>query len=286
MQLTNRLNIPEPIVKAVEHDTYHQDGHISVTGLIQPPRIRQLTSRHREEISIDVADRIWPLLGSAIHSVLERAQVDNALQEERLAIDVNGWKVTGQPDLYFDHTVYDFKFTSVWSFMDGVRWEYEAQLNCYANLLSNYNFTVKGAAIVAIFRDWSKHAVKRSSNYPETQSVILPVELWDLFDSYQYILQRVTYHQDAESLPDNDLPICTPEERWERPTTYAVKKRGNKRAARVLPSMEEAEAWAMDNMKDKPFEIETRPGESVRCASYCDVAPFCNWWQAHKPEEG
>jgi hypothetical protein len=168
--------------------------------------------------------------------------------------------------------------------MDGVRWEHEAQLNCYANLLSDYNFIVKGAAIIAIFRDWSKYAVKRSSNYPETQSVILPVNLWDTWDSYQYILERVTLHQDAEKLSDEDLPICTPEERWQRDTQYAVTKRGNKKAARLLPTMEEAEEWAREHMGDKPFEITKRPGESIRCASYCDVSAYCQWWQEHKGE--
>ena len=282
MQLTNRLNLPLPIVRAVEHDTYSRDGHISVTGLIQPPRIRQLTTRHRDLIAIDVADRIWPLLGSAVHYVIEQAQVGDALQEERLSIDVNGWKVTGKPDLYYNKTVFDYKITSVWSCLDGVKPEWERQLNCYGFLLRGYKFSVEALAIIAIFRDWSKFGGQRSSNYPETQSIVIPVRLWNPVDAGMYLGERVAMHQQAEGLPDDDLPICTAEERWQRETTYAVKKRGNKRAQRVLPSMEEAEAWARDNMKDKPFEIEKRPGESVRCRHYCDVSEICGLFQ----EEG
>lgn len=284
MNLTNRLNLPLPIVRAVEHDDYWQDGHISVTGLIQPPRIRQLTYRHRESITVDVADRIWPLLGSNTHYILERAAIDNALQEERLSIDVLGWKVTGKPDLYYNRTVFDFKVTSVWSVLNGVKNEWEIQENLYAVLLRAYTFTVEQLAIIAILRDWSKHQVTKSRDYPDTQSVILPVTLWDPIDAGMYLEERVIMHQGAVRLEDDALPICTPAERWERPTQYAVKKRGNKRAARLLPTMEEAEMWAMDNMKEKPFEIEVRPGESIRCASYCDCSNFCNWWQANKGE--
>lgn len=279
MQLTNRLNLPLPIVRAIEHDDYYQPGHISVTGLIQPTRIRQLSIRHQDVISIDVADRIWPLIGSNTHYILERAQVDNALQEQRLSIEVNGWTVTGQPDLYYNRTVFDYKITSVWRVLNGIKSDWEIQANLYAHLLRSYKFSVEAAAIIAILRDWSKHQVSKSSNYPATQAVVLPVTVWDPIDASMYLEERVAMHQAAENMTDDELPICTPEERWEKATTYAVKKRGNKRAARVLPSMEEADAWARDNMKDKPFEIEKRPGESFRCRHYCDCSNICGLFQ-------
>jgi hypothetical protein len=286
MHLTNRLNLPLPIVRAVEHDPYTQDGHISVTELIQPPRIRQLLTRHRDNISIDVADRIWPLLGSSVHYILERAAVDNALQEERLSMDVLGWTVTGKPDLYYNRTIFDFKVTSVYAILDGVKSEWESQLNLYAELLRSHTFKVEYLAIIAILRDWSKFGGQRSHDYPETQSIILPVTLWDPIDAGMYLEERVTVHQEAERLADDDLPVCTKEERWEKETQYAVTKRGNKKASRLLPTLEEAEVWARDNMKDKPFEIVCRPGESVRCRSYCDCSNYCNWWEENKPKEG
>jgi len=281
MQLTNRLNLPLPIVRAVQHDDYEQSGDISVTGLIQPPRIRQLTSRHRGDISIDVADRIWPLLGSNTHYILERAQVDNALQEERLSIEVNGWTITGKPDLYYNQTVYDFKVTSVWSVLNGVKPEWGIQTNLYAHLLRHCNFSIEAATIICILRDWSKHQVKRSSNYPGTQVVMLPVKLWTQEETRKYILTRVQLHQEAEHLSDADLPVCTPQERWEKSTTYAVKVKGQKRAQRVLESMEAAEGWTSENMK-KAYEIEVRPGESVRCMSYCDCNNYCSFYQEIK----
>ena len=73
MQLTNAMQLPDTIVEAVKADNYHQDGHISVTGLIQPPRQRQLYERHKDLIVEDVSDRVWMLMGSNVHHILERS---------------------------------------------------------------------------------------------------------------------------------------------------------------------------------------------------------------------
>jgi len=284
MELTNRLNLPSTIVSAIQRDPYHQDGDISATGLIEPPRIRQLNSRYRGEITADVADRVWPLLGSNTHYILELADTKDGLQEERLSMTQGGWVVTGQADLYEHRIIYDYKITSVWAVLRGVKPEWEQQENIYAQLYREAGFSVEGLRVIAILRDWSKHQVKKSSNYPETQVVMLPVPLWPPDKAIEYIDERVHLHQVCEGLSDEDLPLCSPEERWERPTKYAIKKKGLKRASRVLDSMEEAEAWAEDNMKDKKFEIETRQGENVRCESYCDCNKFCSFYQGLKEE--
>ena len=279
MELTNRLNLPSTIVSAIQRDPYQQDGDISATGLIQPPRIRQLTARHGDSMSMDVSDRIWPLLGSNVHYILERADTKDGLQEERLSMFVNGWEITGQPDLYKDEILYDYKVTSVYAVLRGVKDDWVKQLNIYAQLLREVSFSVDALRIIAILRDWSKHQVKKSKDYPETQVVMLPVLLWPPNKALEYIEERVHLHQVCEGLEDTNLPLCTAEERWEKPTKYAVMKKGQKRAMRVLDSIEEAEDWR--EMKEgKELEIEIRQGESVRCESYCDCAPYCDFKQS------
>jgi hypothetical protein len=192
-------------------------------------------------------------------------------------MNVLGWKVTGATDLYDGKGVItDIKNTSVWSVLRGVKDDWVIQLNLYCALWRNHNWPVTKLQIIAILRDWSKHQIKRSSDYPKHQVQVLPVPLWLPEDAHKYMTERVTLHQEAEHLSDADLPMCSPGERWERPTTYAVKVKGQKRAKRVLESMEEAEVWAKDNMK-KDFDIEVRPGESVRCESYCDCSQFCDF---------
>jgi len=281
MELTNNAGLPQALVDAVTNDPYYQPGHISVTGLIQPPRIRQLTFRYQDKISIDASDGIWMLVGSNVHAIIERADQKDALQEERLSIKVNGWTVTGATDLYDDAVITDFKTTSVWSVLHGVKKDWEIQLNLYAELWRSNKWPVDKLQIIAILRDWSKHQVWKSKDYPRHQVVVLPVELWKPVDAHEYITERVTLHQESESMSDEDLPLCTADERWDRPTKYAVIVIGQKRAKRVLDTMEEAEEWADVNMKKK-YHIEVRPGESVRCESYCDCNNYCSYYQKLK----
>ena len=275
MKLTNNHNLPQALYSALSNDLYVQHGHISVTGLIQPPRIRQLTQRYADHIEEDAADGIWRLLGSAVHDVLQRAETDG-MQEQRLSMEVAGWRVTGQADLMEGGVLSDYKITSVWAAINGVKPEWESQLNCYAALMLHHGVMVQDAQIVCIYRDWSKGRSKQGGDYPRIPAGVMRVNLWPYKEAEAYMESRVKQHQAAELLPDDELPICTPEERWERPTTYAVMKKGRKSAVRVLDN--EADADAMALTKGDGHYVETRPGVSVRCADYCPVNRWCDFY--------
>ena len=80
----------------------------------------------------------------------------------------------------------------------------------------------------------------------------------------------------AEKLPDDELPLCTPEERFNSGDKFAVMKKGRKTALRVLDSMEDAKYWMAANGGDY---IETRRGEDRKCQDYCSVCEFCNYYK-------
>ncbi len=274
-QITNQYNLPESLVSALSADWYVKHGHISVTGLIQPPQLRQLMLRYADQITEDVSDKIWMLLGSAVHDVLERADTTRCLQEERLRTKVLGWVVTGKADLWEEPgIVSDYKITSVWAGINGVKPEWEAQTNIYAYLYRQAGFPVNELRIVAIYRDWSKNRAKQGNGYPPCAAGVLPVRMWNDNEVLDYLHYRIQTHQEAEKLSDNELPWCTAEERWEKQTTYAVMKKGRKSAVRVLESQEDAEAMAENKGKDHFVEI--RPGQSIRCEEYCPVKDHCH----------
>jgi hypothetical protein len=263
MKFTNKFQLPDSIVKAVKNDPYSQDGHISATGLIQPPRIRQLNLRHKEEIIEDISERIWPLLGNNTHYILERTNSKNSLQEERLSCKVLNWTITGKPDDYSPPGILsDFKVTSVWAMIAGVKPEWEQQLNIYGYLYRLAGFPIQELQIIAILRDWSKLRARREHN----------LEL----------------HQYSERLHDSKLPLCTAAEMWEKPTQYAVYKGENKRATKLLTTVKDAENVAAMLKEKHPaneYRIEVRPGERVRCEAYCSAAPFCNQYSEHKANQ-
>jgi len=280
IKITNKYNLPSPLVSAVKNDPYpdNPDWNISTTSLISPPRIVQLKKRHRGELHEDVSDNIYRLLGTNTHHILERVNTPNCIKEERYSAYINGWKLAGQIDLYEQGPMVlsDYKVSSVWSVINGIKIEHEAQGNINAWLMNQNGYEIKKIQVVILIRDWSKHQVRKSDNYPKCQVAVQNVPVWPEEKITEYLYKRVKMHQRAEETPSDGLPFCTPEERWQSSNKWAVKKPKRKSAIRVLDSEEKALNYIKDkNLDDKHF-VEFRAGESKRCKSYCSVSEFCN----------
>jgi hypothetical protein len=125
--------------------------------------------------------------------------------------------------------------------------------------------------------------------------VVIDIPLWSFEERLAYVRSRISLHGDAlfEMETDGEIPECTPEEMWERPTFYALKKDGNVRAKSVHETPEAADqALALATEKAKKgekFIVEIRPGDRVRCSNYCQVAEFCSQHKEYlstKPTQG
>jgi hypothetical protein len=109
---------------------------------------------------------------------------------------------------------------------------------------------------------------------------MVELPLWEHRE--EYVADRLMIHQEAQIDFDmyDKLPLCSPEEQWAKPDTWAVKKKGQKRAMRVHHSEEEAVKHANANSALKGnCEIEHRKGELTRCASYCAVSEYCEQYK-------
>jgi len=269
MRITNEINLPAPLIAAVSKTRQPVLGQISVTELISPPQLRALTIKHWDEITEDASERLWVAVGSLMHQMLENhADIPRHQAERTLSTVVEGVNVTGTFDLYYeDGVLTDYKFISVWTTMNGVKEEWEQQLNLYAHLLKLTGVRVETLQVVAIYRDWTK-SKSFDSNYLSTQVQTFTVPLWSSEVTENFLLERVLLHKRAEA---GEVPHCTPEERWDRPTRFAVMKHGQKRAVRVYDTREETER----NVTKAGLYVEERRGLSVRCESYCRVSSFC-----------
>lgn len=175
--LTNKLNLPEPILRAAEREMYSKgDARYSVTELIKPARMAALQRLYGDSIVEDVADNIWSVLGRIGHGILEAsgAPVTGAILEERLYADVLNVRISGA----MDHTVLlptgcldDYKFTNVYAVSHGVKFEWEAQLNIYAWLRSLAGQTVERLRVVAILRDWTISRARSAGHIWEAVTV-------------------------------------------------------------------------------------------------------------------
>lgn len=277
MILTNRLNLPRSIENAVRRDPYTRgNAHISVTGLIGPARKRAIETAHADEITEDVSERIWALMGQITHGILEKAD-DQAMTEERLFIERHGWRISGQFDRYVleDELLQDYKLTSSYAIKEGVKPEWTAQENIYALMLREHGYEVSGLEVVAILRDWQKAKAKHDEHYPQQPAVIFKVEVWPAERIEAYIKERLMAHGWAQ----HELPECTSEERWERPAVYVIQKKGNSRATSVHATQEAAEAALATLTPAASYSIVERPAEQRRCQDYCPALPFCEQGQ-------
>src|SRR5919202_467443 len=196
MQITNLTKLPEPLVKAVSQKREPKPGQISVTELINPPQMRALTLKHWSELTEDASERIWATMGQLMHKLLEEhgRESEEHLIEHTLSTEINGLTVTGTFDLYRkDGVLVDYKFVSVWTTIDGVKREWEQQLNLYAELLRRHGFPVNRLELVAIYRDWSKMRAQDSS-YPQSQVCVFEVPLWTKEEAASFLEERVRLH--------------------------------------------------------------------------------------------
>ena len=287
MKITNKLNLPPAIYNAVCNDQYDMhEGVYSATTLIKDPCEIILTNRHADEIEEDASEALYALLGSALHEVLERAKEDeNEIREERLFYEFPEGAISGKFDS-FDATegeevLRDYKCTSTWTAIYGDGGKYAAQLKIYC-LLFQYvlNIRCRHAQIIQFFRDHSMSNAKFDKSYPQS-----PIRVIDYYFTDEDIAQtevdiraKLREINALKGTSDDELPPCSAENRWETPTTYAVKKKGRKSALRVLSSKEEAGTW-MELNGTKDCYIEERLGESRKCMNYCKAAPFCKFYR-------
>lgn len=291
MKYTNKHNVPQEIINAIHNDNYTKgEAIISVTGLLQPPRIRLLAKEHSEELTVDVSNEIWKLLGQSVHNILERANENNqdTITEQRMFSKVKDWTISGQTDSIDikDNILKDYKVTSVWSIVSAQtegKAEWEQQLNLYAYLYrKNTGKNIDGLNIIAIARDWNKNQYMRSGgNYPPSPVSVIQIDLWSDEEQERFVNERVSIHQDAEIgyLISNDLPLCSDAERWRRKDTYRVEKKGRKSAVRVLDTQDEADEYIEVHKDSKLLSVVFAKGECIRCPNYCDVAEFCNQYK-------
>jgi hypothetical protein len=283
--LTNLANLPDAIVAAVANDSYSKgDGvDISVTGILKPPRQVVLETRHHDAITQDVSERVWSLLGQSVHTILERAN-RRGIAERRLYIACEGWTISGGMDLYDEEGVLsDYKITSSHKLVQGNLDDWVSQLNLYSAILRHHGHAVSKLQVIAILRDWSKLQARRDPNYPQAQVVNVPIALWDHTRALEFMRTRVRLHQQARI----SLPECTAEERWAKPDQWAVMKQGRKSAVKLYSNPDEAMDHAVTH---KDLVVMHRRGESIRCAEYCAVSPFCDQWkqlkQLKQPTQG
>lgn len=289
MKITNRFGLPETIVNVLQRPTYSKGkAHLSVTELINSPRIVCLRKKHADDIEVDASEMVWSIFGTAVHKVLEHGAGDTHIVEERYHMNVGAYRISGAIDLqtYTDDgiTITDWKTTSSWAVMQEKK-EWEQQLNLYALLVDTHSTRiVTKLQIGAIIRDWKRREAERDPAYPQAPIQMIDIPLWSYEGRFEFARELIEAHAAAELAQEmgDSLPECSAQDMWERPTRWAIKKTGAARARSVHETAQEAEAKLAEY--GKGYELEVRPGERVRCETYCSVSQWCDQFKRYKEQ--
>lgn len=284
--LTNSMGLPQPFVDAVKSNHRYTPKRYSVTDVLGGTCEAVLKRRHDSDITEDVSQRIWALFGTAVHKVLEQAEAtDTQLQEQWFSVEVqDGYTLSGIFDLYDEatKTVTDWKTTSCWTILFGDFEKWRRQTLIYCWMLERHGFEARRGEIVAILRDHSARKAKTERDYPKHPVFRIG---WDFTDedmrwAERYVSEWFSDVALQEKLPDHELDMCSPEERWHKSDKWAVMRKGQKKAVKLFGSEKEALGF-MDWLADQPSNkgrglyVEHRKGEDTKCESYCPVAQWC-----------
>ena len=286
MKLTNQMNLPQPFVDAASRSYAYRPKRYSVTSILKGARQCILERRHDAEIEQDVADQVWAIFGTAVHSILENAtETETQLKENKLVVDMpNGYQLSGIFDLYDDATgtVTDYKTASVWKFNFGEFDDWRKQTLIYCWMLRQIGFDAHRGEIVSMLKDHSKTQAKIGKHPAHPVQRIS----WEFSDAEidecgAWLKTRFEEFAAAEQLPDDRLPMCTKEERWGKDDVWAVKKKGSVRASKLHKSEADAEAdaAARTEREGRQYVVEFRPGEDARCRDYCSACKFCDHYK-------
>lgn len=280
MITTNKSLLPEALAAALAPRRRPSPGSFTVGELIGPPQVRLLTVTHWDSLEIDAASRLRMFTDRLLHDAVERLGGVGGKQAERLrSYDIEDGLVAGEFDVFLAKgALYEFRSTSTWRFTGGVPQDWVERLNLYAEALRRAGRAVTSLTAYATFRDWSASR-SRDANYPAAEVVSYDVPLWPARLAEDFLRERLALHLAAER---GECPPCTPEERWEKPSKFALMKQGRKSAVRVYDD----EGEARSNMTSEQHYIETRPGQSTRCEFFCRVAAVCPQRAAAMPPKG
>lgn len=293
MKVTNNDGLPEPVFLAIKRwlsrKRYLMPIDISVTELVDSPQVRRLKKKFDKEVEIEASAYLNAAFGSSVHCFIERNgsqyhhpgagsvrgnELVRDLErfEQPMIYEFNERRIGGTPDyLNYDRgEIWDWKTASVWALLDGPKEEWQKQLQVYLYLaqrcIHGFKPGKRPINIYVWYKDWSRMKALAGNSYPQKD--------WDTFaiapahpDTVEkYIAERMELHFAKE------VGSCTPEEKWERPKKFALMKKGRKSAVRLFDDA----VVAMDMLANNPkYYMVERPGERVRCESYCPVRGFC-----------
>lgn len=306
---TNHAKIPLPLAVFLASDYYDgkESNVITATTLLKPIRQIILSSRiNPEESPTDISSLISSRLGTAIHDSIEKAWTQNYVEalkglgykdslinriavnpskeeltedtipvylEQRAYKPVGKYTLSGKFDFVAEGMVQDFKSTSVYTYINQSNADkYILQGSIY-RWLNPELITQDTMTIHYIFTDWSAVSAKQSKDYPQSRLISQRYTLKSLTDTDRYIKDKISLIEKYIDTKEEDLPLCTDEDLWRKPTQYKYYK--NPTSSRSTKNFDnKAEAYLRLHQEGNVGIVREVKGQVSAC-KYCSAFALC-----------
>lgn len=303
---SNHSNISLPLAVFLATDDYdHEDDVISATTLLKPIRQIVLTQRlNKDEVVVDISNLVSSRMGTAIHTAIEKAWLNpsKALTDlgyppkviERIKVNpdtvnkgdipvymekrsykqVGKYRVSGKFDFVAEGKVQDFKSTSVFTYLNQSNaYKYALQGSIYRWLNPDI-ITQDTMTIHYVFTDWNKVEAARNKTYPSNRVLSQEYTLMSLTDTDRYVKSVIDNIDKYKNIPESELPYCTDEDLWRKPTVWKYYKNPNKleRSTKNFNTQSEA---LIQLVKDNSVGVVKEVKGQVVACRYCSAFSLC-----------
>lgn len=293
------------------YDLKYDPNTYSATTLMAPPRSVILSRRLEAQMKAgnqDLADLVAMRVGTAVHTAAENswkhsrarafknlnipftvysrvkinptpeeAKIPGAIPvylENRVEREIDGVTISGKYDFVYEGRVRDIKTTKVYNWiLGGNDKKYALQGSIYRWLNPDI-ITDDFCAIEFLFTDWTPLKASIDKTYPPKRVMTRVLPLLTLDETEAYIRKQVAILVKHKESKQANLPKCTPDELWMKPTKYAYYKNASNttRATRLFDNIHEANLrCSQDGGKGR---IVPRIAEPTFC-KFCDARPIC-----------
>ena len=226
--MKNKYNLSKIDYEWLSRDTYDHDDSISATTLLKPIREIIAIKNCSDQLTIDIADKIWAVVGTACHAMREQIDYPGLQKEKRFYSKINGVKISGKFDTLdalkhfpclpnnngrgFELVINDLKTTTVWNIKKGNFIDWTQQLSIYKLILYHNKInTYDWGVISALIRDWTYSDEQKIAG---CQLQNIPLELMPMEETHQLIEWKIDNIKPYLECADiNTMPLCSENDR-------------------------------------------------------------------------
>jgi hypothetical protein len=309
---TNKHDVPLPLAvwlaSGSDYDFVADEKSISATSLLAPLRSIVLSKRVYEQGDIDITDLIASKLGTSVHTAAEVAwktdlinsllnlgypehvahnvrinpsiphEIPEAIDvyiEKRSEREIDGFKISGKFDFVIDGELHDIKTTKTFTYIKGSNNVRYAQQGSIYRWLNPDIVTGDHVHINYFFTNWSQYeAVPGDKEYPPKPILVKKLPLMSLYETEEFIRERVKQIKQLIDVDQDQLPECTPKEIWMEPSRWAYYKNPDKtkRATKVFDLHQDA---MIRNSEDGGKGLIVERKSEPKFCYYCKAKGIC-----------